>query len=95
MSLRNRLEKVEKQAPGPPELPWRCIVTHRRQPCILHTEPGPEMYEAEDGTEQPVTEALNEQWEREGVSVIIRQVYVGNCHTNGCDASLPGAERWR
>ena len=73
---------------------WRVELTHRHQPCILHTEPGPEMWEDEDGNEYPVTDEMREQWDREGVDMVIQRTYVGTCHTNGCDPSLPGADRW-
>ena len=65
--------------------PWRVIRTHRSKPCILHSEPGPEMWEDENGVDHPVTEAMEEQWDREGVSLVIRETYVGTCHTAGCD----------
>jgi hypothetical protein len=92
MNLRNRLDRAEKQAPSP-SLPYRVVLTEQIHPCQLHTERGPETYKAEDGTKHPVTDAMRDQWEREGV-LVIQQVYVGTCHTNGCDPSLPGAERW-
>ena len=74
---------------------WRVILTHQEQPCILHSEPGPEMWEDDDGVDHPVTDVMQEQWDREGVSLVIRETYVGTCHTHGCNPSLPGAERWR
>ena len=43
------------------------------------------MFELEDGTEVEVTDALREQWEREGVTSIMQIRYVGTCHTNNCD----------
>ena len=65
--------------------PWHKVVkTQRHWPCRLHTEPGPEMFELEDGTEVEVTAALRQQWEREGVTTVVQIVYVGTCHTNRC-----------
>ena len=65
--------------------PWyKVIHTYQNQPCILHAEPGPEMFELEDGIEVEVTDALREQWDRDGVTNVVRIRYVGTCHTNGC-----------
>ena len=63
---------------------WRVELTHRHQPCILHTEPGPEMWEDEDGNEYLVTDRVREAWDREGVSLVIRRIFIGTCHSNGC-----------
>ena len=65
--------------------PWHKVVkTQRHWPCRLHTESGPEMFTLEDGTEVEVTDVLREQWEREGVTMVMQIVYVRTCHTNGC-----------
>ena len=65
--------------------PQRWVRTHRDQPCHLHTEPGPEMWDDEDGTEHPVTDELREQWDREvGDVLVIRRTIVGTCKTAGC-----------
>ena len=40
----------------------------------------------EDGTAVEVTDEMREQWEREGVTSVVRLRFVGTCHTNGCDA---------
>ena len=93
MSLRNRLQKAEQQIPAPPEPRRRIVRTTRDQPCILHTEPGPETFTSEHGTEVLVTEEIRAAWKRDGVGTICR-IFVGTCHSNGCDPSLPGAERW-
>ena len=78
-------DEAEKSARG-----QRWVLTNRHQPCTLHTEPGPEMWwEDTDGIEHPVTDAMREQWEREGAFVVC-EVYVGTCHTNGCDTATHG-----
>ena len=87
MTLRSRLERAEKKAPDPAARPQLWVRTHRDHPCHLHTEPGPEMWEDEDGTDHPVTDAMREQWEREGVFVVCTE-YVGTCHTNGCEPGV-------
>ena len=74
--------------------PTRVQRTYRRKPCNLHSEPGPEFYRDQDGAEHPVTNELREQWDREGVSLVIRETYVGTCHTAGCEPGKPGSERW-
>ena len=71
--------------------PWRTVQTRRRRPC-LHSEPGPETWKDQDGTEHPVTDELREQWDRQGVSLVIRRTVVGTCHTDSCDPGLPGAK---
>ena len=73
--------------------PWRVIYTHRSKPCLLHSEPGPEMWEDENAVDHPVTKAMEEQWDRQGVSLVIRETYVGTRHTAGCEPGLPGSER--
>ena len=73
--------------------PWRVIRTRRSKPCILHSEPGPEMWEDENGVDHPVTE-MEEQWDPERVSLVVRETYVGTCHTAGREPGLPGSERW-
>ena len=93
MNLRSRLEKAEQRAPSPPEPPPVVVRTSRHQPCILHTEPGPEMWKDAAGNQVPVTDEMRAAWERDGVSVF-RRTFIGTCHSNGCDPSLPGAERW-
>ena len=66
--------------------PWHKVVkTQRHWPCSLHTEPGPEMFTLEDGTKVEVTDALQAQWDREGVTTVVRLRFVGTCHTNNCD----------
>ena len=87
MTLRSRLERAEKKAPDPNARPQRWVITHRNRPCHLHTEPGPEMWDDEDGTEHPVTDAMREEWEREGVFVVCTE-YVGTCHTNRCEPGV-------
>ena len=65
--------------------PWlKVIHTHQHHPCRIHAEAGPEMFKQEDGTEVEVTDALRAQWEREGVTTVVRLRFVGTCHTNGC-----------
>ena len=66
---------------------WHKVVrTHQHHPCRIHTEAGPEMFKMEDGIEVEVTDALRQQWEREGVTIMMQIRYVGTCHTNGCKA---------
>ena len=75
-------EAFEEAAQNPP---WHKVIhTHQHHPCKRHTEPGPEMYKQEDGSEVEVTDALREQWEREGVTSVMRIRFVGTCHTNNC-----------
>ena len=65
--------------------PTRVQRTYRRKPCVLHSEPGPEFYRDEAGNEQPVTDELREQWDRErGDVLVIRRTIVGTCKTAGC-----------
>ena len=65
--------------------PWyKTVHTHQRHPCREHTEPGPEMFKQEDGSEVEVTDALRAQWEQEGVTNVVRIRFVGTCHTNKC-----------
>ena len=65
--------------------PTRVQRTYRRQPCVLHSEPGPEFYWDEDGAEVLVTDELSEQWDREaGDVLVIRRTIVGTCQTAGC-----------
>ena len=89
----NPIERVFDEADRAAR-PWRVQRTYRRRPC-LHSEPGPEFYRDEDGTEQPVTDELREQWDQEGANMVIRRTIVGTCRSKGCDPDLPGAERWR
>ena len=72
--------------------PWRVIETHRDHPCILHTEPGPEMWEDEAGKEHLVTDEMRAAWERVGAFVVC-EVYTGTCHTAGCDPATDGGHR--
>ena len=80
-------DEAEKSARG-----LRFIVTHQDHPCRSHTEPGPELWEDEDGTDHPVTDAMREQWKQEG-AFAVRTVYVGTCHSNGCDPATHGGLR--
>ena len=65
--------------------PTRVQRTYRRRPCALHSEPGPEFYRDSAGTEQPVTDELREQWDREdGDVLVIRRTIVGTCRAAGC-----------
>ena len=80
-------DEAEKSARG-----LRWVLTHRNHPCQLHTEPGPELWEDEAGTEHPVTGAMREQWDREGAFVVC-EVYAGTCHTAGCDSATHGGLR--
>ena len=84
----NPIERVFDEAERAAR-PQRWVRTHRDQPCHLHTEPGPEMWDDEDGTEHPVTDAMREEWEREGVFVVCTE-YVGTCHTAGCAPATHG-----
>ena len=69
--------------------PQRWVLTHRHHPCTLHTQPGPELWEDEGGTEHPVTDAMREQWKREGAFVVCEE-YVDTCCDNGCDTATHG-----
>ena len=81
-------DEAEKSARG-----LRCVITQRDHPCHLHSEPGPEMWrEDTDGTEHPVTDAMREQWERDSAFVVC-EVYVGTCHTAGCDPATRGGHQ--
>ena len=72
--------------------PTRVQRTYRRRPCP-HSEPGPEFYRDQDGADQPVTDELREEWDREpGDVLVIRRTIVGTCQTAGCD-SLPHARQ--
>ena len=81
-------DEAERAARG-----QRWVITHRHHPCMLHTEPGPEMWwENTDATEHPVTDAMREQWEREGAFVVC-EVYVGTCHAAGCNPATYGGHQ--
>ena len=47
-------------------------------------EPGPEMFKRQDGSEVEITDAPRQQWERKGVTSVVRLRDVGTCRTNNC-----------